>query len=173
MVGGFVNLSFFLGSVPPIWLVEKAGRRKVLLWGSVCTTIAMSGFTGCVANLDKGKAIQSLALFFIFFFNFAFGGTWVPLAWIYPPEITPLRLRHVGTAIAVGAEWLFAFVVGMILYLMGLMVVKSGPTALQNIGWKIYCVYAIFNFLQIPFVYFMCPETQGKSLEGEFHRFYC
>ena len=54
-----------------------------------------------------------LALLSFSIFNFALGGTWVPLVFIYALEITPLRARHVGTAIAVGVEWAVVFVVVM------------------------------------------------------------
>lgn len=39
-----------------------------------------------------------------------------------------------------------------------------GPIALNNIGWKFFLVLIIPTALHIVFVYFMCPETKGRSL---------
>jgi hypothetical protein len=39
------------------------------------------------------------------------------------------------------------------------------PEAIASTGWKIYIFFIVFNVLQVPFVYFLCPETAGKALE--------
>lgn len=39
------------------------------------------------------------------------------------------------------------------------------PPAIASTGWKIYLFFMVFNILTVPFVYFFCPETQGKTLE--------
>lgn len=39
------------------------------------------------------------------------------------------------------------------------------PVSIQNIGWRTYIYFSIFNFLFIPLIYFAYPETQWLSLE--------
>ncbi|KAF7557814.1 hypothetical protein G7Z17_g485 [Cylindrodendrum hubeiense] len=74
---------------------------------------------------------------------------------IYTIErIAPLRLRHAGAAAGAFGEWIFSFIT-----------VFAGGIALQNVGWKIWLWMALSCFLAIFFVYFMCPETTGRSLE--------
>jgi hypothetical protein len=43
--------------------------------------------------------------------------------------------------------------------------VFAGGIALQNVGWKIWLWMLLSCAAAVPFVYFMCPETTGKSLE--------
>jgi hypothetical protein len=43
--------------------------------------------------------------------------------------------------------------------------VFAGGIALEKIGWKIWIWMLLSNWVAMPFVWFMCPETTGKSLE--------
>lgn len=59
-----------------------------------------------------------------------------------------------GGAAGAFGEWLFSFIT-----------VFAGGIALENIGWKIWLWMLLSNWIALPFVWFMCPETTGKSLE--------
>jgi hypothetical protein len=85
-----------------------------------------------------------------------------------------LKWRHINAALAVMSEWLFTFVT-----------VIMAPSGIANLGWKVYIIFIVFNAVQIPFgkpramllsptcekeltvplVWFLCPETAGKTLE--------
>lgn len=45
------------------------------------------------------------------------------------------------------------------------MIVEITPIALKNIKYKIYVIFAVFNFLIAVAVYLTFPETKQKSLE--------
>lgn len=51
------------------------------------------------------------------------------------------------------------------LYLASLIILVAGPIAFANISWKFFFVLIVPTFFHIIFVYFMCPETKGRSLE--------
>lgn len=51
------------------------------------------------------------------------------------------------------------------IYLADIILLVAGPIALDKIGWKFFFVLIIPTALHIVFVYFMCPETKGRSLE--------
>jgi hypothetical protein len=51
------------------------------------------------------------------------------------------------------------------LYLADIIILVAGPIALDKIQWKFFFVLICPTFLHIIFVYFMCPETKGRSLE--------
>jgi len=63
------------------------------------------------------------------------------IKWIYPSELLPLKLRLRGGAIAVVSQWLWTF-----------LVVEITPVMITNIGYKSYIVFAIINFVTVPFV---------------------
>lgn len=83
-----------------------------------------------------------------------FAFSWLSIPWIYPPEITPLNIRHIGAASATKAEWLTAFLVS-----------EVTPIAVTNIGFYYYIVFAVVCAASIPIVYFFYPETAGRTLE--------
>lgn len=141
LLGGFLNLVYFCGALPPIWGFDRFGRRPVLILGSIVTTISycqllllanisMVLFTiGLAVNNTAG---QYLAMVMIFLFVFAFGGSWLTIPYLYSAEIMPLHLRHVGGATGVFSVWLWAYVV-----------VQITPPAIANTGWKIYIFFCI------------------------------
>jgi hypothetical protein len=51
------------------------------------------------------------------------------------------------------------------LYLADIIILVAGPIAFNNISWRFFFVLIIPTALHIVFVYFMCPETKGRSLE--------
>ena len=51
------------------------------------------------------------------------------------------------------------------LYLADIIILVAGPIALDKIKWKFFLVLIVPTFFHIIFVYFMCPETKGRSLE--------
>lgn len=68
-------------------------------------------------------------------------------------EIFPTHIRSQGMGIGMAG-----------LYLADIILLVAGPIALDKIGWKFFLVLIIPTVLHILFVYFMCPETKGRSL---------
>lgn len=83
-----------------------------------------------------------------------FAFSWLSIPWIYPPEITPLNIRHIGAASATSAEWLTAFLIS-----------EVTPIAVTNIGFYYYIVFAVVCAASVPIVYLFYPETAGRTLE--------
>lgn len=125
-----------------------------------------------IGSSNPTLAKQWTAVIFIFIYNFIFGYGWIGVCWLYRPEVSahfharpqtaliqdfwlkiaPLKLRHVSGAASAFGEWLFSFIT-----------VFAGGIGLHTVGWMmwIWCVLSC----AVIFVYFMCPETTGKSLE--------
>ncbi|PSN68627.1 general substrate transporter [Corynespora cassiicola Philippines] len=152
LVAGCIQIAFWLGTFPPIFLLDKLGRRPVLMLGSVALLTAMAIFTAGIAV--NTKATANLALAMLFVYEISFGMSWNSIPWLYAPEITPMQLRHVGSAVATFSEWLWTFVIAQVT-----------PHAIENAGWKFYLLFCIMIALNIPFTYFFFPETSGKTLE--------
>ncbi|CAG8126425.1 unnamed protein product [Penicillium salamii] len=152
LVAGFIQIAFWIGTFPPIFLLDRLGRRKVLMVGSTILCLSMILFTVGIAL--KTPASSRLALGMLVIYEISFGMSWNSVPWLYAPEITPLNLRHVGAAVGCFSEWLWTFVIA-----------QMTPPAIANTGWKIYILFCIMTALSIPFVYFFMPEVCSPLID--------
>jgi MFS family permease len=90
--------------------VDRVGRKKPLLFGTVGITIALI----CEAaigsqikpNVDN-KGLQIGGVFFIFCVSVVFSWSFGPVSWIYASEVMPMQIRAKGSAFATGiGNWL-------------------------------------------------------------------
>ncbi|RFU26082.1 hypothetical protein B7463_g10251, partial [Scytalidium lignicola] len=144
----------FGGALTCVPTIERLGRRTIMMWTAVGQTICMLVFVTMNGLPHKSLATQWTAVSIMFFYLFMYGWGWVACPWLYGPEIAPLKYRHVGAAAGLFGEWLFTFIT-----------VFAGGIGITNVGWKIWIWPLIFNAIGVAFVYFMCPETTGKTLE--------
>ncbi|KAI0145112.1 general substrate transporter [Xylariaceae sp. FL1272] len=164
-LSGFLSLllaalngtEYFIASWPAVYLVERVGRRKLMLFGAVGQAASMAALAGAaslteVENPPKGPSIAVIALLFVFNTFFAVG--WLGMTWLYPAEIVPLKIRAPANALSTSANWIFNFLVVMIT-----------PVAFDSIGYQTYIVFAVINAFIVPVTYFFYPETAYRSLE--------
>jgi hypothetical protein len=83
-----------------------------------------------------------------------FAATWLPLPWLYPAEVNPLKTRGKANAVSTCTNWLFNFLVVMIT-----------PIMIDHIKWGTYLFFAVVNACFLPFIYIYYPETKQRSLE--------
>ncbi|KAL3953369.1 hypothetical protein ACCO45_013312 [Purpureocillium lilacinum] len=159
-----------LMTIPALLWVDRWGRRPTLMIGSIFMTIWMFAAAGILAKYGvivpggiDGVAAQSMKLSgapakaliaVTYLFVASFAPTWGPVSWTYPPELYPLRLRGKGCALATSANWAFNTALG-----------EFVPPAFANIKWRTYLIFGIFNVAALFHVYFVFPETAGKTLE--------
>lgn len=86
-------------TLPGLWMVEKWGRRNLLLFGAV--GMAVSQFI--VAGVGTGAGIENLAaqkalIAFVCIYIFFFACSWGPVAWIVTGESKSsfYNFRHFG-----------------------------------------------------------------------------
>lgn len=153
---------YFLASWPAVFLVERVGRRKLMLFGAVGQAATMALLAGVDSMSAHSKGAQIAVVVLLFVFNSFFAVGWLGMTWLYPAEIVPLRIRAPANALSTSANWIFNFLVVMIT-----------PIAFNNIGYKTYVIFAVINAFMVPSVYFFYPETAYRSLEemdGIFHK---
>ncbi|KIV90616.1 hypothetical protein PV10_07901 [Exophiala mesophila] len=145
------------GNIFCAFYIERFGRRRFMLIGLtgilitlICEIALQASFLG-----TDNRAGQNAAIFFIFLFITPFWSTFMDASqFLYLSEIFPTHIRSQGMGIGMAG-----------LYLADIILLVAGPIALDKIGWKFFLVLIIPTALHILFVYFMCPETKGRSLE--------
>jgi sugar porter (SP) family MFS transporter len=146
---GFVNVvSTFIA----IGLVDRVGRRKFLLAGSLLMGISLAAMAIC---FHYHYFDHYLVLIFMLLYVGSFGCTLGAVTWVYLSEIFPNRIRGLALSVATLSLWLADFVVT---YTFPVMTKHLGtaPTLLCYTG---LCALAFFYML------FNIRETKGRSLE--------
>ncbi|MBB1337902.1 sugar porter family MFS transporter [Pseudoalteromonas sp. SR44-2] len=147
-----------------IALVDKIGRKPLLLVGSIGMFISLSALTYIFgsAGLDEaGKLALSddmgtFALIMANLFVVFFGLSWGPVVWVLLGEMFNNRIRGAALAVAASAQWIANFAITM-----------TFPIMLANIGLAgAYGFYALSALISIFFVVKYIKETRGKTLES-------
>ncbi len=147
-----------------IALVDKVGRKPLLLVGSIGMFISLSALTYIFgsAGLDEaGKLALSdnmgtFALIMANLFVVFFGLSWGPIVWVLLGEMFNNRIRGAALAVAASAQWIANFAITM-----------TFPIMLANIGLAgAYGFYALSALVSIFFVVKYIKETRGKTLES-------
>ncbi|KAI0313363.1 general substrate transporter [Amylostereum chailletii] len=158
LMSGIMNTLQLVGCFPTALLLDRVGRRALMLWGSaIClathtiTAILIGVYSQTWAtHVASGWAGVGL----IFVFMLVFGGTWGPIGWALPAEIFPSSVRAKGVAVSVAGLWFSNFLVGLIT-----------PPLNDAAPWGAFAFYAVFTFLSLVWTFFFVPETAGRSLE--------
>lgn len=163
-IGTSKNLALLLGGVNMIvysifatvswFIIEKAGRRKLFIIGTIGQCLSMVLVFAClIPQSGMGPSAKGAGVGLFTYIAF-FGATWLPLPWLYPAEINPLRTRARANAVSTCSNWLFNFTIVMVT-----------PIMLANISWGTYLFFAVVNACFLPVIYFFYPETKRRSLE--------
>ncbi|KIK96005.1 hypothetical protein PAXRUDRAFT_826425 [Paxillus rubicundulus Ve08.2h10] len=152
LMTGINAIIYVLSTMPPWYLVDRWGRRFILLSGAVVMGIAL-GFTGWWMYIDV-PATPNAVVVCVIVFNAAFGYSWGPIPWLYPPEIMPLTFRSKGVSISTATNWAFNFIVG-----------ETTPYLQEVITWRLYPMHGFYCACSFVLVYFLYPETKGVPLE--------
>ncbi|RHZ50984.1 sugar porter family MFS transporter [Aspergillus thermomutatus] len=153
MILGGVNMIVYSIFATMSWfLIERVGRRKLFLIGSFGQSLSMVITFACL--LPNNEQAAKGAAVGLFTFIATFGATWLPLPWLYPAEISPIKTRAKANAISTCTNWLFNFLIVMVT-----------PIMIRDIGWGTYLFFAVVNASFIPVIYLFYPEMAGRSLE--------
>ena len=131
LMTGINGITYLLSTIPPWYVVDKWGRRKILLSGAVAMAISLAAISYFLfINIH---ATPNLVVILVMVYNAAFGASWGPIPWLYPPEILPLSIRAKGASLSTAANWAFNFLVG-----------EMTPVLQELIKWRLYLVHAFF-----------------------------
>jgi SP family arabinose:H+ symporter-like MFS transporter len=146
---GLINLVFTLVAM---WLIDKVGRKALLLVGSASMTVCLLVIG---IAFQTGHTAGPLVLVFILLYVASFAISLGPVVWVIMSEIFPNRIRGKATAIASMALWAADYVVS-----------QSFPPLLGSAGpAATFWIYGSMALLTFFFTWRVVPETRGKSLE--------
>lgn len=153
-----IDIMEVIGVVISFFLVNRYGRRPLLIWTSVVMILSLIivGALGTSDNPSHGAkvGIVVMLMVYVLFFNLA----WGPLAWVLATEMTPGQNRSKIMSAGTAAFWVVAWAVVYTLpYLY-----DPGEA---NLGTKVGYIYAGGCCISLAFVYFYIGETLGRSLE--------
>jgi MFS transporter, SP family, sugar:H+ symporter len=160
IISGTINI---LGTLLAIALVDRVGRRPLLLAGSVGMTVTLatlvlafaSGTTDAQGQLVLPSPANLIALAAANLYVFCFAFTWGPVVWVLLGEMFNNTIRAAALAVAVTAQWLANW-----------LVTVTFPPMLNQLGPSVaYAVYALFAAISIGFVLRSITETKGRELE--------
>lgn len=139
-------------------LIEKAGRRYFLITSSTGMLLCLTAL-GMYFHLQKlqisfaGLGILPLAslVLYIVAFSLGFG----PVPWMIMGELFAPEIKGVASGLAVMMNWFLVFVVTF-----------SFPIMNSSLGGHAtFYIFAVIMAIGTAFVYFVVPETRGKSLQ--------
>ncbi|XP_022732141.1 probable plastidic glucose transporter 2 isoform X4 [Durio zibethinus] len=151
---GVANLS---GSIIAMLLMDKLGRKVLLLWSFFGMTISMVLQVAAANTYVSGSGSLYLWLsvggMLMFVLTFALGAG--PVPGLLLPEIFPSRIRAKAMAFCMSVHWVINFFVGL-LFLR--LLEQLGPQLL-------YSIFASVCMTAVIFVKKNVMETKGKSLQ--------
>ncbi|ORY67040.1 general substrate transporter [Pseudomassariella vexata] len=152
LLGGINMIVYAIFATTSWFIIERVGRRKLFLWGTVGQGLSMVITFACLIP-DDPMAARGAAVG-LFLYIASFGTSWLPLPWLYPAEINPIKTRAKANGFSTANNWLWNFLIVMVT-----------PVMIANIGWGTYAFFAAVNACFLPVIWFFYPETARRSLE--------
>jgi SP family arabinose:H+ symporter-like MFS transporter len=148
VIVGFVNMIF---TIVAISMVDKAGRRPLLIIGLIGQFFALSTVAILFGNGSESALLLVAVLVFIASFAMSIG----PIGWLFASEVFPGQIRGKAMSLASFTIWVSTYIVAQMF-----------PILNEGIGASAtFWIFAGVSLFGIFFVMKMVPETKGKTLE--------
>ncbi len=151
---GCTNLIFtFVG----LYLIDRLGRKKLLLIGSLGYILSLSMVAICFAFHASPVLLMGYLLLFIAAHAVGQGA----VIWVFISEIFPNKIRATGQSFGASIHWVFAAIITLVTPFF--LDEKRG--IFKDNPWPIFAFFAGMMVLQLIWVLTKMPETKGVSLE--------
>jgi len=144
---GVMNL---LATLLAMSLIDKMGRRKLLLIGSVGTAISLSGVALVFSSNNRSSWLLPLLVTYIFFFATSQGA----VIWVYLSEVFPTRVRGKGQSLGSTTHWVMNAIISSIFPVVAHLS--------RAIPFIFFAAMMVIQFFVVRAYY---PETKNVSLE--------
>lgn len=147
---GAVNLVFTLVAM---WLVERVGRRGLMLFGSVALAVCYVVIGYLLRDMEGADGM--LLLVFVLLAIASYAVSLAPVTWVLISEIFPNRIRSEGVSMATFFLWLACYILTL-----------TFPVIMRRMGgYAAFWIYAGVCVLGWVFIKYRVRETKGKTLE--------
>ncbi len=133
-----------------IALLDRAGRRTLILAGSIGTALALTGVALIMASGSARGWLLPLLIAFIASFAISQGA----VIWVYLSEIFPTGVRARGQAVGSATHWI-----------SNALIAGAFPVIAANSKAAPFAFFAGMMLLQFIAAFFLMPETRGVALE--------
>ncbi|KAJ6107871.1 hypothetical protein N7523_009194 [Penicillium sp. IBT 18751x] len=153
LLAGVYQLVGPIGGTVCVLGIEGFGRRKLLMASTIGNTICLT-LIASLGSVSGNLWASHGAVFFLFLFHFSyiigFGG----IPYLFATEIAPLHLRTTINSMSISISWIFS-----------ILITNVTPLAFNLMGQRYFLVFAGLNVVMTPAIYYLFPETAGRSLE--------
>ena len=149
---GATNLIFTMIAMS---LIDKAGRKTLLLIGAVGNAVCLAGVSLIFALQSHQHLLLWLLIAYIAFFAFAQGA----VIWVYIGEVFPTQVRAKGQSLGSSSHWITNAAISL-----------AYPVMAHRSGAWPFVFFTAMTILQFFVVLFVYPETKGVTLEEMQHR---
>jgi SP family arabinose:H+ symporter-like MFS transporter len=136
-------------------VIDKLGRKTLLLIGSVGTAACLAGVSGVFFTQSHQSYLLWLLVAYIAFFAISQGA----VIWVYIGEVFPNRVRAKGQGLGSSSHWI-----------MNAAIAYTFPQLAKSSGAYPFVFFSAMMVVQFFVVLFFYPETKGASLEQLQHR---
>jgi len=144
---GATNLVFTLLAMT---MIDKLGRKKLLLVGSVGMAICLTGVAAVFFTQRHQAYLVWLLVGYIAFFAFSQGA----VIWVYISEVFPTKVRSKGQSLGSSSHWI-----------MNTAIAFTFPQLAKSSGAYPFVFFAAMMVVQFFVVLIAYPETKGVTLE--------
>ncbi|KAF9035880.1 hexose transporter [Panaeolus papilionaceus] len=136
--------------------VSRFPRRRMYLACTISLLLIFTGWTIAQARymIDKSQSASHAVLVFIFLYSPAYNMAFNALTYTFLVELFPFHVRAKGISVFQWFSRMASFFNQFV-----------NPIGIDNAGWKYYISYCVFLVFEVLFIYFLFPETHGRSLE--------
>ncbi len=145
-----IGLTNLVATMVAMTVIDRVGRRPLLLTGAIGTTLALAGVAAIYATGSGAQFLLPLLVLFIAAFAFSQGA----VIWVYLSEIFPTPVRARGQALGSTTHWVLNAAISF-----------AFPVVAQFTQSLPFVVFALAMAVQAVVVWRFFPETRGVDLE--------
>ncbi|KAJ7693890.1 MFS quinate transporter QutD [Mycena rosella] len=143
-----------------LFLIDRFGRRRLLLIGAVVAGLCMLYVGGYIAIGKPAQHVGNItsggisAVAFIYIWTAAYGPSWNGTPWVIASEVFPQHVRTLTQALLSASQWIWQFVIA-----------RATPYMFQSMGYGTYLFFGLLTLVGGAYVFFVVPETAGIPIE--------